>query len=587
MTTLIHRLHQWAQEEPQAIAQKVKVDGQWKEITCSEYFSRVYWVSLYLEEQGFEEGDVSSIFSYNLPQWVYLDLAPSLLGGLSAGLYPNSSADDISHVFELTRAKVLGVQNETYYQNILKLQGWDALPEHIEKVIVFEGDASFCDRAISFEEVLQQGKALAKAKNVQSYLDRLDPDRGAFLIFTSGTTGKPKGAVLSHDNFTFISDRVSEFWKVGTHGSVFSFLPLCHVAEKLQNLAVGISQKLCVNYCSSFDQVAVELKEVQPTMLLCVPRLWEKMMDTANRKIRSESGMKKKMLELALEVGRSTSEKIFSEKPLGLSDVLGWKLADQLILSKVKEAMGLGKVKTCASGAALLSPQVEEWFRCLGVNILNDYGQTESTGVICMTEPGKDSSGTIGVPVPGLDFKLAEDGEILTRGRHVFKGYYKNPEATAETVRDGWLHTGDLGEQSEDGLVRIIGRKKEILKTSGGKMVAPAPLEEGIKACEIVSQACVVGDGRKYISVLITLTEEKMAEIGTCSEEVINEPSVLEMVQFHVSRLNSGLASFEQIKYFKVLSREFSIESGEMTPTLKMKRSVVEKNYDHIIKQMY
>jgi long-chain acyl-CoA synthetase len=240
--------------------------------------------------------------------------------------------------------------------------------------------------------------------------------------------------------------------------------------------------------------------------------------------------------------------------------------------------MGLGKAKVLASGAAALSPTVSRWFHCLGLEILEDYGQTESTGVICMSEPGIDSAGTVGRPVPGMEVKIAEDGEIITRGRHVFKGYYKNPEATAEALAGGWLHTGDLAEVTAAGTIRIRGRKKEILKTSGGKMIAPLPLEEKLRAAPFISQVCVVGDGRKYLSALITLSEFARAE---------SPESAQAQIKIAVDRLNQDLASYEQIKRFTILPDEFTVESGELTPTLKMKRNVIESRYKEIVDSMY
>jgi long-chain acyl-CoA synthetase len=253
--------------------------------------------------------------------------------------------------------------------------------------------------------------------------------------------------------------------------------------------------------------------------------------------------------------------------------------------------MGLRRTEVLASGAAALPAHISRWFRCLGLEILEDYGQTESTGVICMTEPGVESAGTVGKPVTGVELKIAEDGEILTRGRHVFKGYYKNLEATEATLVDGWLHTGDLGEFTDSGLIRIKGRKKEVLKTSGGKMVAPLPIEEALKAFPKVSQVCIVGDGRKYLTALVTLSEEALKQVKkdgvSDSARTIENEKIKGEVKKYFDQVNGTLASFEQIKRFEILANEFSVESGEMTPTLKMKRAVVEKNYQDIINRMY
>jgi len=293
-------------------------------------------------------------------------------------------------------------------------------------------------------------------------------------------------------------------------------------------------------------------------------------------------------------VGSRVAAARFSGRMANPLDLIQLKLANKLVISKIRHALGLAHAETLASGAAALPSHVSKWFRSLGLEILEDFGQTESTGVICMTEPGVESAGTVGKAVPGIEMKIADDGEMLTRGRHVFKGYFKDDAATTAVLEGGWLHTGDLAEVTDRGLVRIRGRKKEILKTSGGKMVAPLPIEEELKAAPLISQACMVGDGRKYLSVLVTLSEGKLKELqgqgaggSSGSSKVITRADVIAEVKKHVDELNAHLASYEQIKRFAVLANEFSIADGEMTPTLKMKRNVIETRYRDVIDSMY
>ncbi|WP_437487065.1 long-chain fatty acid--CoA ligase [Sorangium sp. So ce1014] len=595
MSTVLHRLDQWANESPDAPAQRYKSQGEWKALTARDFRDRVHHLALFLESKGFDASQIGAILSYNCPQWVHADLAALLVGGKSAGLYPNSTAKDIQYILAHTEATLLSVQNKEYFQKISGEKGEVAVPDSVRWILVFDGDTSISPKAISYDQALAEGRALAQrpgAKTYADYLAKIDPTAGAFLIYTSGTTGNPKGAMLSHDNLAYTSDVAAKYWGLPfANGSMFSFLPLCHIAEKLQNVGVGITQRSTVNFCSKFENVSVELPDVQPTLLLCVPRLWEKMMEGVMAKVRGGKGAKKKLAEWALAVGARVAEAKYAKRAPSPLDALQLKLADKLVLSKVRAALGLGKAEILASGAAALAPHISTWFRALGLEILEDFGQTESTGVICMTEPGVESAGTVGKPVPGMEFKLAEDGEILTRGRHVFVGYHKDEAATAATLEDGWLHTGDLGEWNERGQLKIRGRKKEILKTSGGKMIAPLPIEEKLKAAEIISQVCMVGDGRKYLSALITLTEVKLAELkggGALSgDTAITSPEVVGQVKVHIDALNAELASFEQIKKFTVLIREFSVQDGEMTPTLKMKRNVIEQRFRALIDQMY
>lgn len=590
MPTVLHRLSCWAETDPDSPAQRFKKKSQWETLSARDYMDRVFHLALYLESQGFTEQDVLCIFGYNSPEWAQSELAATLLKGKSAGIYPNSALREIHYILNHSDATFLAVQDKVYFGKIIE-EGL-VIPQRIKQILVFDGDTSIHPKAVSYPKALAEGKKLAKkAKKPDEYLAKIDPHGPAFLIYTSGTTGNPKGAILSHDNLAFTSDCAVRHWKLPPQPTMFSFLPLCHIAEKLQSTGVGITLRGCVSFASKFENVSTELGEVQPTLLLSVPRLWEKMMEGVQSKVRNATGLKKKMVEWGLTVGARVAEAKYAGRFASPADMAQYPIADRLVLSKVRQALGLGKAKKTASGAAALAPYVSKWFRCLGIEILEDYGQTESTGVICMTEPGVESAGTVGKPVGGMEVKIAEDGEIITRGRHVFKGYYKDEAATAQTLEGGWLHTGDLGEINSRGLVCIRGRKKEILKTSGGKMVAPLPIEERLKEAVMIGQVCIVGDGRKYLSALITLSEETLKALkdrpGVLDGSIVNDSQVQSQVKAHIEELNKTLASYEQIKRFAILPREFSIVDGEMTPTMKMKRNVIEKRYKDIIDSMY
>jgi len=598
MPTILHRLSRWAKENPEAPAQRYKKDGTWQTLSVREFCNRVYYLALFLESRGLTKSEIGVILSVNCPEWVHIDLGSVLYGMKSAGLYPNSTPKDVHYILDQTEASIVTVQNRMFWEKIVGKNGEHSLPGRVKTVIVIDGDTSISPLAISYEDAISEGRQIAQSTRktkMSELLDQIDPDEGRFIIYTSGTTGNPKGALLSLDNLTYTSDLASDFWKLPYgRGTLFSFLPLCHIAEKIQNIGVGISQRYTVSFCTKIEHVSKELPEVEPTLLLSVPRLWEKMMEGVCHKVESATGIRKKMALWALDVGKRVANARYSGRFVNPKDLIEYRLADHLVLSKIRKAMGLAKTERLASGAAALPAHISRWFRCLGLEILEDYGQTESTGVICMTEPGVESAGTVGKPVPGVEVKIAEDGEILTHGRHVFKGYYKNPEATATTLKDGWLYTGDLGELNDRGLIRIKGRKKEVLKTSGGKMVAPLPIEEAIKAFPKISQVCIVGDGRKYLSALVTLQEEALNEAlrnskATAGESarVIESEEIKMEIKTYFDQVNQTLAGFEQIKRFEILANEFSVEAGEMTPTLKMKRAVVETRYQDIIDRMY
>lgn len=598
MPTILHRLHQWAKDTPDAPAQMYKNpnEHEWIPISAKEYCNRVYYIALFLESRGFKKSDIGVVFSFNCPQWTHMDLGAILMGGKSAGIYPNANPKDIHYVLEQTEAPIISIQNRLFWEKLVGTQGEAALPSRIKTIVVFDGDTSISPLAISYEQALEEGRKIAQSARktkMSEYLERLDPNAGQVLIYTSGTTGSPKGALLSLDNFTFTADMVARAWKLPYgHGSLFSFLPLCHVAEKIQSLGAGLTQRYIVYFGSKIENVSKELPQAEPQLMLSVPRLWEKMMETVLNHVEQSTGVQKKLVVWALDVGKRVSEARSSGRMPGPADLIQYKLADKLVFSKIRKSMGLAKADCLASGAAALSGEVSRWFRSIGMEILEDYGQTESTGVICITVPGMDCSGTVGKPAPGIEFKLAEDGEIMTRGRHVFKGYFNNPEETAKTLVDGWLCTGDLGEWTDRGMVRIRGRKKEIMKTSGGKMIAPLPIEDSIKSSPLISQVCIVGDGRKYVTALVTLSESKMQQLKAANAlkaqgKTIDIDDLNSELRKHFDSVNKELASYEQIKNFKVLAHEFSIEGGEMTPTMKMKRSIIEKNYSDVIESMY
>lgn len=588
--TVLHRLSDWAQATPTAPAQRFKVGGEWKTLSAKEYMDRVFYLALYLESCGIGPNDVGAIFSYNCKEWVHLQLGLMLARARFAGIYPNSTAKDVQYILNHTGSVVLGIQDKEYYNRIAN-EG-KGIPNEIRLIISFNDDTSFSPKAIAFSTAVEEGRKLAGGKKVEDYLAKIDPYAPAFMIYTSGTTGNPKGAVLSHDNLTYTSDIVGKRWNLPpAGGSLFSFLPLCHVAEQLHSVGVGISNRYQTSYCTKFENVTVELGETNPTLLLCVPRVWEKMMEGVVNKLSKGKGVKKKLADWAFGVGERVAKAKYSPNPAPLKDILAYPLADKLVFSKVKAALGLTDAKLLASGAAPLPAHVARWFRIFNLEIFECYGLTETTGVVSITIPGVECAGTVGKPLEGCEFKLADDGEILSKGRHVFLGYYKDEANTKASLENGWFHTGDLGEWTSSGLMRIVGRKRDIMKSSGGKMVAPSPIEEKLKESPIISQVCLVGDNRKYFSALVTLSEATLLDLkaksGATRDGVVCDGDTLKEVQKQFDTVNKSLASFEQVKRFTIIDREFAINEGEMTPTMKMKRNIIEQRFKPLIDQMY
>jgi long-chain acyl-CoA synthetase len=609
LPTLLHYLQDWAQERPHAIGQVYKKNDQWLSITTAEYRDRVFALAVFLESKGMTAQDIGAVLSYNCPEWLHLDLAYQLLGAKSAGLYPNSTTAEIHYILNHSESTVLGVQNYDYYQKIFgeAVAQTPSASENVKRIkwcIVFNPD-SFTEYAqlqklphgcVTYTAAIEEGRRLILEKKlkIETYLSKIDPRSGAFMIYTSGTTGNPKGALLSHDNLVFASQVIRNNWKLRYENErLFSFLPLCHIAEKLHSIGVGISCRYTVYYASAFDQVSAELPQVNPTLLLCVPRLWEKMMEGVMSKISKAATTQKTLALWALSQGEQYWGALFSGQKPSLLLTAQYHLAHRLVLAKVKKAMGLGEAYLLGSGAAPLPAHVCRWFRSLGLQILECYGLTETTGIVCGTLPGMEMAGTVGYPMPGFETQLMDDGEIATRGRQVFMGYFREQgQALFSPLEDGWFKTGDLGAKTAEGYIRIVGRKKEIMKTSGGKMIAPVPIEEKLKLSGLIAQACLVGDNRKYLSVLVTLNEDllkeaKALESDIADKGIVTNAAIRNKINAVVETTNQSLASFEQVKKFTILSRDFSIADGEMTPTLKMKRSVIENRFKGLIDQMY
>jgi long-chain acyl-CoA synthetase len=445
-------------------------------------------------------------------------------------------------------------------------------------------------RVIGFDAFLATGKAV-DTERLDQRIASLEPGGLASLIYTSGTTGPPKGVMLSHDNLAFTASLAQELAGAGASDCSLSYLPLSHIAEQMFTIHGSITMGGSVYFAESLEKVPENLKEVQPTLFFGVPRIWEKFHAKVSGGIANAKGPKRRLVEWARRVGLRVSQlRMKGREPVGLL-ALEYKAAKRLVFDKLKPAMGLGRARFCVSGAAPIAKEVLEFFASLDVVILEVYGQSEDCGPTSCNLVGRTKLGTVGPPAAGVTVKIADDGEILVRGRNVFLGYMKDPEATREVLVDGWLHSGDLGALDEDGFLTITGRKKDILITAGGKNIAPKNLEADLKNHPLVSEAVVIGDRRKYLTALVTLDPEALEAFGRTHglgpAELHQHPSVRASIQATVDEINKDLARVETIKRFTILSRALSIESGELTPTLKVKRKVVSEHFASEIEAMY
>jgi long-chain acyl-CoA synthetase len=440
---------------------------------------------------------------------------------------------------------------------------------------------------LTWDQFMARGDAVPNKVVDDDRVAAIEPDQLATLIYTSGTTGPPKGVMLSHRNIAWTAQVAVDMIGANEKDTALSYLPLAHIAEQTFTIYTPATTGSSIYYAESIEKVADNLREVQPTVFFGVPRIWEKFHTGIHGKIKQATGIKAKLVAWAMVQGEKAAQlRSNGRQPGGL----GYALARALVFAKLKPAVGLGNARICVSGAAPISREVLEFFAKLDIIVLEVYGQSEDSGPTSFNQPQRFRLGSVGPAVPGVDVKIADDGEILVRGPNVFLGYYKDEAATKETLIDGWLHSGDLGELRE-GFLHITGRKKEIIITAGGKNVAPKNIEAALKMHELINEAVVIGDRRKYLSALLTLDPDLgpawAKQRGITVEALPTSAELQAELGAHVDAMNAEFARVEQIKKFTVLPRNFSQEQGELTPTLKVKRKQVNENFSAEIEAMY
>ncbi len=583
MDTLLHRLHQWKLAEPNAPAHKWKRDGEWVSLSVKELHSRVESLARYLISEGMCPGDIGLIYAYNSSAWLQMDLAFMLTRGSSAGIYINASVRQIHYIINHSEAKFLVVDRLEDTDKIFQGREPNEIFPHLRKIIVIKSKENLPGWAIHIDDAVEAGSRML-SPNFDELLVKVCPDDRAALIYTSGTTGQPKGVCLSHANMTYAASSYS-LWNPPKRGQLFSFLPLAHVAERTVALGMGLTNRYTVYFCSGPMAIAQELREVQPTVVLCVPRLWDKLKEGFENRMRQMPEKDQRRIRRAMEISKKYHTLSLQRKPVSPLLHLQYLIADRFVLKKIRTQLGIGQAQKMASGAAALSPATLEWFRGIGVRLIEAYALSESSGLLTCGTTEYETAHTVGVPYPGIEMRLGEDGEIQTRGPHVFQGYFKDEAATAEILKDGWLHTGDIGMIDENGNLKIIGRKREIIKNAEGKMISPLFLEAQLEAHPLIDQAIVIGNERPYLIALVTLAESVRPANPTSL--TVEDPILVNQIQDHIDSINRQSAGHEKIKRFKILARPFSIESDEMTATLKLKRLVIERKYADLIESLY
>lgn len=571
-----------------------KVNGDWVGRTYGEVRETVENFAFGLASLGIDKNDKVAILSANNSKWAMSDYAIISLGAVTVSVYPTLIPPQIKYILQDSETKYIITQDKEQTEKVLPFVDDDAL--RLEGIIIMEPDLSVAKKVLTFDDVLEQGKAYKQEAGFvfEERAKKVQPEDLLTLIYTSGTTGNPKGVMLCHRNLVSNIHAARKVVNMGPEDRFLSFLPLSHSFERMAGHFTAFSTGGQIYYAESIDKVADNMLETHPTIMTSVPRLYEKMYNRVVEKVSTDSPLKQKIFWWAIKVGKQCLPYLQVDQPLPTGLNIKYQLANKLVYSKLKERVG-GSLRFFVSGAAPLSPEIGVFFTAAGLKILEGYGLTETSPVISINHPDHFKFGTVGLPIEGVEVKIADDGEILCRGDNVMLGYYNNPEATAEVLEpDGWFHTGDIGVFDEDNFLKITDRKKSLLVTSGGKNIAPAPLENALSLSYYVDQALVIGDKRKFVSALIvpdfnTLTEWAQKE-GLPTEDIsglLKHEKVSALYDQIVADSMSQFSRYERVKKYHLVDHSWSIETGELTPTLKVKRKVVEKQYAQAINALY
>ena len=566
-----------------------KKEGKYVPISTEEFADRVKCFSLGLRDLGLEAGDKLIILSENRPEWVISDVANLCLGGITVPIYTSLIPEQIKYIIDDSDAKIVVVSDQGQWQKI------EAIKSELTKVTSYISYLSEAPEGVlTFDQVLERGRKMDKQNPglFEKMALEVKPDAIASIIYTSGTTGPPKGVMLTHNNIFSNVKTCSSILPFKDTDTVLSFLPLSHILERMAMFAY-LYNGMSVGFAESIDTLGENLLEVRPHIMVNVPRVLEKIYAKVIDNVQASSSLKRKIFSWAMKVGRKYGRKKILNQPIPKLLQFKRNLANKLVFSKVYAKTG-GRVRFFLCGGAPLSKDIGEFFYAIGLTVIEGYGLTETSPVITANTFENLKFGTVGKPIPGVDVRIDEDGEILTKGPHVMNGYYKKEDASREAFEGGWFHTGDIGHFDEEGFLVITDRKKDIIVTSGGKNVAPQPIEGILNLNPYISNALVIGDSRKFISALVVPNFEKLEEYAKQNNisfedhcDLVKNEEIVRFIQEQVDRSAPNLASYEKVKKIALLDKEFEIEKGEITPTLKVKRNIVEEKYRGVIDAMY
>lgn len=569
-----------------------KTAAGWESIPSRRARADVEHLAHGLAAIGVTRGDRVALISENRYEWAITDLAILALGAVTVPIYPTLTAQQCRYILQNCEAKVAIVSTPRQVDKITTAT--DALAT-FSTLVAMEPLPTAGTRARAFTELLTEGAARAASapRAFREWVDRVKPEDMATIIYTSGTTGEPKGAMLSHNNIASNVEACLKVVDVGSNDSCLSFLPLCHIFERMAGLYVMLQAGAMIAFAENIETVAANAVEVRPTVLTGVPRFYEKVYARVMENALSQPPLRRNIFLWGLRVGTAAAQMRFNgQQPSGLFAVQA-RIADKLVGAKVRARVG-GRLRFCISGGAPLGPKIMEFFFAVGIPVIEGYGLTETSPVICLNIPGRERPGSVGPPVPGVEVRIGEQGEILTRGPHVMLGYFRNDEATRVALEGGWFHTGDVGHLDQDGFLHITDRLKDLLVTAGGKKVAPQPLEGRLKTSRWISEAVMLGDQKPYCVALlipnfVNLESEAKARGWPQDSRpaLLRHPEVRALYQGEIDKLNADLAGFETIKRFELLDRDLDPEAGELTPTLKVRRRVIMQRFENLIESMY
>ncbi len=590
--TLIHWVEHWAKKQPNKAALWSKRGGTWEKLTWKQYNRKALTFARGLVALGHRSKDPVSIVGSNRPEWVLAQMGIVAAGGIPAPIYPTSTKQQTAYIIKHSGVKICVLEDRELLDKHIACMDEGLMD--VDMLITMDKLDVDDERVISFADVLELGGE-DEAKVVDERIAAIQPSDIALLIFTSGTTGLPKGAELSHEGICAVADALAEDYPelVEVDAIGVSYLPLSHVAEQIVTNFFALTQCGEIYFCDDLKKIKEVLVKARPTVFLAVPRVWEKFEAAMRAKLGAATGLKAKLAAWAMKTElEAFRQSVREDRDV---DTFARRIANKLVIQKVKGALGFDRLIGATSGAAPIALSTLEFFASLGIVIHEGYGMTETTGVATGQVLNRPRFGTVGRAVPGVQVKIAEDGEIMLKGKGMTRGYFKLPEKSAELYTDDWMHTGDLGELDKDGYLKITGRKKDIIITAGGKNIAPAEIEMHLAALPGVGQSVVVGDRQPYLAALFALDAEAFTALGDAAgssaktiAELADCQKVAAFVQSFIDEnCNSKLARYQTVKKFAILSEPFSIESGELTPTMKVKRNVVSDKYAGVIDCLY